>query len=89
VANNKSAEKRNRQKERRRLRNRNVLGSMRSAIKKARAAVEEKSAEAGAVVRNAMSAIDKAVSKGAIPRNTGSRYISRLTRSASSSSKSA
>jgi small subunit ribosomal protein S20 len=80
VANNKSASKRNRQKERRRLRNRNVLGSMRRAIKKARTAVDERSDETGESVRQAVSAIDKAVSKGAIPRNTGSRYISRLSR---------
>ena len=38
----KSAEKRNRQKDRRRARNRLVLGNVRAAVKKARAAVETK-----------------------------------------------
>ncbi len=78
MPNHKSAEKRDRQRENRRLRNRIVVGSMRTAIKKARVAVEAKAPEAEALLKQAVSFIDKAVSKGAIKRNTGSRYISRL-----------
>lgn len=78
MANNKSAIKRIRQMEKRRLRNRIVVGTMRTAIKKARAAVDTGAQEAPELVRSAVSAIDKAVSKGSIKRETGSRYISRL-----------
>lgn len=77
MANNKSAIKRIRQNTKRRLSNRLVIGSMRTALKKARAAVES-GADAGLLIRAASSAVDKAVSKGAIKRTTASRYISRL-----------
>ena len=78
MANNKSAIKRIRQNEKRRLRNRLTIGSMRTAIKKARAAVDGKADNASELVKAAGAAIDRAVSKGAIKRTTGSRYISRL-----------
>ena len=78
MANNKSAIKRIRQIEKRRLRNRLVIGSMRTALKKARTAVETSADDAAALVRAATSAVDKAVSKGAVKRTTGSRYIARL-----------
>jgi small subunit ribosomal protein S20 len=79
VANIKSAEKRIRQAEKRRLRNRVIIGSMRTAIKKARTAIDSKSGDAQELIRVAVSAVDRAVSKGAVKRQTGSRYISRLT----------
>jgi small subunit ribosomal protein S20 len=78
VANNKSAIKRIRQIEKRRLRNRLVIGSMRTALKKARTAVESSAEDAAGLVRAATSAVDKAVSKGAVKRTTASRYIARL-----------
>lgn len=78
MANNKSAIKRIRQIEKRRLRNRLVVGSMRTALKKARTALDTKADDAAGLVRAASSAVDKAVSKGAIKRTTGSRYIARL-----------
>lgn len=78
MANNKSAIKRIRQIEKRRLRNRLVIGSMRTALKKARTAAETSAEDATALLRAATSAVDKAVSKGAIKRTTGSRYIARL-----------
>lgn len=78
MANNKSAIKRIRQIEKRRLRNRLVVGSMRTALKKARAAVDAKAEDAAGLIRAASSAVDKAVSKGAVKRTTGSRYIARL-----------
>lgn len=80
MANHKSAEKRNRQRPKRQLRNRQALGAMRSALKKARLAVEGKSTEAGALVKQAVSAIDKAVTKGVLQKRAASRLISRLTR---------
>ena len=82
MANNKSASKRNRQRDKRRIRNRNVMGSWRSAAKTARAAIDEGSDKAAELIREAASRIDKAVSKGALKRKTASRYISRLSRAA-------
>ena len=80
MAYHKSAEKRNRQRPKRQLRNRLALGSMRTALKKARGALESKSTDAGALVKLAVVAIDKAVTKGVLPKRTASRLISRLTR---------
>lgn len=83
MPNHKSAEKRDRQRDKRRLANRLVLGNMRTALRSAKAAVEAKTPEAQALVKKAVSAIDRAVTKGALKRGTASRYISRLTRKAS------
>jgi small subunit ribosomal protein S20 len=80
VASHKSAEKRNRQTPKRTLRNRLALGSMRTALKKARTAVEGKSADAQSLVKAAIQQIDKAVTKGVVHRRTASRLISRLSR---------
>jgi len=82
VANNKSAEKRNRQVEKRHLRNRQVLGAMRSAVKKARQALEAGESNASELVKAAVARVDKAVGKGVLKRNTGSRLISRLAKRA-------
>jgi small subunit ribosomal protein S20 len=80
VANHKSAEKRDRQRVKRRLRNRTALGKMRTAMKRAREAIESKAPEAGALVKSAVSLVDRAVTKGTLKRATASRYISRLVR---------
>ena len=78
MANNPSAEKRNRQKEKRRLANKTVSSALRTAVKKARQALESASPEAKELVKSAISTIDKAVTKGVLKRQTASRYISRL-----------
>jgi small subunit ribosomal protein S20 len=80
VASHKSAEKRNRQTPKRTLRNRLALGAMRTALKKARAALDAKSADSKTIVQQAVRAIDKAVTKGVLQKRTASRLISRLTR---------
>lgn len=80
MPNHKSAEKRVRQRDKRHLRNRIALGSMRTAIYTARKAVDTGAGNAQEVVKNAVALIDRAVSKGALKRKTASRYISRLTR---------
>jgi len=73
--------KRDRQNEKRRDLNRNVKSSMRTAIKKLTAAIEERDAEkAGQELKKVVPTIDKAASKGVIHKNTASRYVSRLTR---------
>jgi small subunit ribosomal protein S20 len=77
VANTKSAMKRMRQNERRRLRNRALRSKLRGAIKLARAAEGDSHA---ATVREAIRALDKAVSKGVVHRNTAARKKSALAR---------
>lgn len=79
----KSAEKRDRQRPKRRLRNREAIGSMRSAVKRAREAIDgsaDNGSDVAALVRAATSAIDRAVKKGAVHHKAGARYISRLAR---------
>ena len=78
MANNKSAIKRIRQNDKARLRNRLVMTSMRTAIKKARAAIDTSADNASELVKAATSRIDRAVTKGALKRTTASRYIARL-----------
>jgi small subunit ribosomal protein S20 len=78
VANIKSAQKKNRQMIKHRTRNRSVMSGLRTSVKKARAAIDGKSAEAAALVKEAIAVIDKAVTKGVLKRETASRYVSRL-----------
>ena len=77
MANTKSAMKRIRQSERRRLRNRAMRSKLRGAIKTARGA--EGAAKTAAVL-DAIRALDKAVSKGVVHRNTAARKKSALAR---------
>jgi len=77
VANTKSAIKRNRQNERRRLRNRAVRSKLRTALKVARAV---QGAEQRPIVQEALRTLDKAVSKGVIHPNTAARKKSALAR---------
>ncbi len=78
MANIASAEKQNRKMIKHRTRNRAAMATLRTAIKKARVAVDEKSNEATTLVREAVSIIDSAVTKGILKRRTASRYVSRL-----------
>ena len=81
MANHKSALKRIRQNEVRRLRHRTQRGHMRAAIKAVRTALEEgKLKEAKGLLHTANALIDSTASKGVLHRNTASRRISRLTR---------
>ncbi len=73
MANIKSQIKRNRQNEKRRLRNRDFRGAARTAVKYARATFET-GQETQISVMAAVSALDKAAQKGAIhPRNAARR----------------
>ena len=78
MANIASAEKQNRKMIKHRARNRAAMATLRTAVKKARAAADDKSNEATALVREAVSIIDSAVTKGILKRRTASRYVSRL-----------
>jgi small subunit ribosomal protein S20 len=79
VANIKSAEKKNRQMIKNRTRNRGVMSNLRTAVKKARTAIDGKAEDAASLVKAAVSTINKAVSKGVLKRETASRYVSRLS----------
>jgi small subunit ribosomal protein S20 len=82
VANIKSAEKQNRKMIKNRARNRAAMGSLRTAVKSARTAVDSKAANAAELVKKAVSVIDSMVTKGIVKRQTASRYVSRLSRRA-------
>lgn len=79
LANIKSAIKRNRQNEKRRLRNRVYRGSTRTQIKKARLAISSGEKETALVeVNEAIRKLDRAASKGVIHKNNAARRKSRL-----------
>jgi small subunit ribosomal protein S20 len=76
----KSTIRRARQAVKRRDRNRATLGALKTLIKKVQAAVAEKKVdEAKVSLRQATSALGKAVTKGVMKPNTASRRIARLT----------
>jgi small subunit ribosomal protein S20 len=77
---NLSAMKRARQSIKRNLRNRSVLSSLKTIIKKVESAITAGIREdAQKALLQATKALDMAASKGVIHRNTASRKISRLT----------
>ncbi len=79
MANIKSAIKRNKQNEKRRVRNRVVRGRARTFVKKALTGIEEGNVEeAHAATLVAISALDKAAQKGVIHKNNAARRKSRL-----------
>ncbi len=78
MANIASAQKQNRKMIKNRARNRAAMGTLRTAVKKARTAVDTKAAEAPALIKAAVSIVDSAVTKGILKRRTASRYVSRL-----------
>ncbi len=78
---NKSAIKRTKQSEARRLRNSHVKTTMKTQIKKALSAAETTDKEnLDVLFVKAVSQINKAVSKGVIHRNNASRKVSRLAK---------
>ena len=81
----KSTIKAARQAEKRRLRNRTVIRSLSTLQKKVVAAVSEKNVDAAKTsLKEATSALGKAVTKGILKPNTASRRVSRLTRKVNS-----
>ena len=76
----KSTIRRARQSEKRRLRNRSTISSVRSILRKVQDAITAKKPdEAKATLREATSALSKAVTKGVLKPNTATRRVSRLT----------
>jgi small subunit ribosomal protein S20 len=81
LATHKSALKRQKQDEKRRLRNVHVRSTLKTVIKKVTSAVNGQDIEkAKTALAEAIPAIDKAKSKGVIHGNTASRKVSRLTK---------
>lgn len=79
LANIKSAIKRNKQNEKRRLRNRVYRGSARTFVARARVALARQDLEtAESATMAAVSALDKAAQKGVIHKNNAARRKSRL-----------
>ena len=79
MANVPSAEKRNRQRIKRRARNQFHLTTMRTHVKRVRTAIEAKDGKAAELLKTAVALIDKAASKGVIAKKAAARKISRLT----------
>ena len=83
MANIKSQIKRDRQNEKRRMRNKAVRSSLKTESKKARAALANGEGEAvRAQLSTASREFDKAVSKGVLHKRTAARHKSRLAKAA-------
>lgn len=82
MANHKSALKRARQNETRRLRNKSSKTTVKNTVKDLRTAANNKENKESAVKRldTAKSVIDKAAKKGIIHKRTAARKISRLSK---------
>ena len=81
MANHKSAEKRNRQAQVRRLRNRINRSKMKTVVRNLNEAIETGSVDdAKAALDSAIPVIAKTASKGTIHKKNASRKISRLTK---------
>lgn len=78
LANIKSQIKRNRQNEKRRLRNRNFRGAARTAVNQARAALGANAPDSREAVLRAISMLDKAAEQGVIHPNNAARRKGRL-----------
>ena len=81
MANIKSQIKRNKQNQKRRMRNRVYRGTARTYVHKAEAAIKVGDAQASQEeVLKAIKALDKAASKGVIHKNNAARRKSRLVK---------
>lgn len=79
MPNLKSSLKDMRRSERRRQRNRPIVSATRTYVRRAKSAIDAGDADtAAAAVGDAISALDKAASKGVIHRNNAARRKSRL-----------
>ncbi len=79
MANIKSAIKRNKQNEKKRVHNRVMRGAARTLVVKARTAIDKETPEeAKEATLKAITALDKAAEKGVIHKNNAARRKSRL-----------
>jgi small subunit ribosomal protein S20 len=82
MANIKSQKKRNRQNEKRHLRNKSVRSELKTRVKSAQQAIAADNDRAPELVRAAQKRLGKAGEKGIIHKNAAARRISRLMRRA-------
>jgi small subunit ribosomal protein S20 len=82
MANIASQKKRNRQNEKRRLRNKGVRSELKTRVKSAREAVVSGDENAHELVRGAQKRLNKAGAKGVIHKNAAARRTSRLMKRA-------
>jgi len=88
MANLKSAEKRNRQAQKRRARNTAVRTQVRNVLKKAREAIATKDpGKTKEALQEAMRALNRAASKGVIHSRNAARRIARLASTAAQGAK--
>ena len=81
MATHPSAEKRDRQNKKHKIRNSAVKSKTKTEIKKVLAAVEELNRESSEkALKSAITVINKAASKGVYHKNNASRKVSRLTK---------
>jgi small subunit ribosomal protein S20 len=80
MANNKSAIKRVKITAKKTARNNIIRSKVRNSIRKFKVAVTTNGDNTEAILKNAISQIDKAVSKGILHRNNADRKKSRLTK---------
>jgi small subunit ribosomal protein S20 len=78
MANHPSAQKRNRQRIKRTLRNKGAKSTLRTTLKKARTAIAAGEAGAAADVKAASTALARAASKGVIHKKAASRSTARI-----------
>ena len=78
MANHPSAAKRNRQRIKRTARNKNLRAAVRTAVKKARGAIEAEGAAAKDKVEAATVALARAASAGVLHANAASRTTARI-----------
>ncbi|MGH9186847.1 MAG: 30S ribosomal protein S20 [Acidimicrobiales bacterium] len=78
MANIKSQIKRNRQNEKRRLRNKAVRSELKTRVKNAATAAEAATEDAAEQTRLAVKRLDKAAAKGVVHKNQAARRKSRL-----------
>jgi small subunit ribosomal protein S20 len=86
LANHKSALKRIRQNEKRRLRNKSAKTRMRSLVKAVHTAAASSPEGAAAQLDGAKSQVAKAAKKGVIHKKTAARIVSRLSKATRSTS---
>ena len=85
MANIQSQKKRNRQNEKRRIRNKGVRSELKTRVKTATESITSGEGDTAELVKAAQKRIDKAGSKGVIHRNAAARRTSRLMKRAAKS----
>lgn len=81
MAQHKSAKKRILQNDKKRIRNRHIRTTLRSALKKFEQTLEKQNAEElKAIMGKTISIVDTAASKGVIHKNKAARHVSQITR---------